>query len=179
MESEPWLSISFGFITYVFIILLGVAVVATCFSCLAFIACCNCIGEKESHLIHTKCTSLTDINNSIIVIENPTENDLDDNPAYQTNTTVNNRTVIHPPLIENEHKVETELCIYKNITHRTCQPITECSTFTHIIKNIDSTNKNHKQCELNSRSTNSSQAISRQWNNPRGLINSDSIETDV
>ena len=164
MESEPWLSISFGFITYVFIILLGVAVVATCFSCLAFIACCNCIGEKESHLIHTKCTSLTDINNSIIVIENPTENDFDDNPAYQTNTTVNNRTVIHPPLIENEHKVE---------------PITECSTFMHIIKNIDSTNKNHKQCELNSRSTNSSQAISRQWNNPRGLINPDGIETDV
>ena len=123
MENKPWLSISFGFITYIFLILLGVAIVATCFSCLAFIACCNCIGEKESHLIETKCASLTVTNDSVVLNENQIEDGLADNPPHSTNTTINKGTSIHPPLLENEHNVETEACIYENEAHNICHPI--------------------------------------------------------
>ena len=179
MESKPWFSISFSFITYIFLILLGVAIVATCFSCLAFIACCNCIGEKESHLIKTKCTSLTVTNDSVVVNENQIEHDLVDNPPYSRNTSINKGISVHPPLIENAHKVETKVCICENVNHHICQPGNTGSTLTHVITNTDSANGNHKLSELNSRRPNSSQVISRQWSDRRGLINPDSIETDV
>ena len=66
MSADPWFSISGIAISYVFLIVLGVAIVATCSSMLAFIACCDCIDCNISQDTITNSTSILIFNDDVV-----------------------------------------------------------------------------------------------------------------
>ena len=79
MSADPWFSISGIAISYVFLIVLGVAIVATCTSMLAFIACCDCIDCNISRDSITNSTSIMIINDDMVVDDNNVEDNLEKN----------------------------------------------------------------------------------------------------
>ena len=58
---------------YLFLIFLGLALMATCISCLAFISCSDCI--KVEHSIHANSTSMTPGTDMRLSTEHQNENE--------------------------------------------------------------------------------------------------------
>ena len=143
MSTDPWFSISGIAISYVFLIVLGVAIVATCSSMLAFIACCDCIDCNISQDTNIVDTSIMIINDDMSSGDNNDEDDSekklslslvdhddsnqkpDLNESQPTDELVhkvqnsniiiqNEKTSTNKSRFSSQNKIETQVCIEPN-----------------------------------------------------------------
>lgn len=205
MSADPWFSISGIAISYVFLIVLGVAIVATCSSMLAFIACCDCIDCNMSHDTSIVDTSIMIINDDVVADDNNDEDESkkkppsfslicqgpsnqkphlnESKPIDELFHRVENSSMIthseeastNKSCLSNQTKIETEVCVEPNAGQRV---ISESIS-------IDGTNENYIQNknEVGHESLRQHRKVmfadKRFWRCHPISINPDSIETEI